>query len=208
MKEELREKSIAALLVELERADALGLSGVVLHPGAHTTDPRQRGVERVIEAIDEVMTATGDLAVELWLEATAGQGSCLGNDFDELAAMIDGAADASRIGLCIDTCHIFAAGYGLRTDAEYAETVAAMEQSFGSGRIRAFHLNDSKHPIGSRKDRHEHIGEGEIGESAFRRVLTDERFADLPMFLETKKEDRDGEPMDAVNLATLRRLAS
>lgn len=205
-KPDLLERSVGAMAVEIERAGRLGLDGVVLHPGAHTTDSREVGVDRVVASLDRVLKLTEACGTEIWLEATAGQGSCLGCDFAELAAMIERTERSDRLGVCIDTCHIFAAGYDITTQPTYEATVAALAESVGLDRIRAFHLNDSKHPLGSRKDRHEHIGEGHLGLEAFRLVLNDERFAELPMFLETKKELRDEVEMDAVNLRTLRGL--
>ena len=203
---EKRERAIAALVVELERAEAFGLDGVVLHPGAHKDAPREVGLDRVVAAIDETHRRTPGLRVQIYLEAMAGQGTCLGHRFEELAAMIDRAGDPDRLGVCLDTCHIFAAGYELTTQSGYDETMRQLDETIGIGRVRVFHLNDSKHPIGSRRDRHEHIGEGHLGDEPFRRLLNDPRFATVPMVFETKKEIRDGEEMDAVNLARLRSL--
>ena len=199
-------KSLEALVVELERAVRLGLDGVVLHPGAHTNWTREEGVARVVESIDALHRRLPDCESELWLETTAGQGSCLGHRFEEIAEIIDRTQESDRVGVCLDTCHLFAAGYELRTDDGYAETVRQLDQTFGLHRVRAVHVNDSKHDLGSRKDRHDHIGEGYLGLDPFRRLLNDARFADCSMFLETKKEDRDGVAMDAINLATLRSL--
>ena len=205
-KDELWQKSLDALVIELERAEALGLAGVVMHPGSFVDSSEEEGLSRIVQGIDEAIKRTKGFAVELWLETTAGQGTNLGHRFEHIAQLIERARDDSRLGVCVDTCHIFAAGYGLKTKAEYKATMDEMDDVIGLDRIRAFHLNDSKKPQGSRVDRHDHIGEGELGLEPFRFVLNDKRFAKLPMYLETKKEDRDGEPMDAVNLRTVRSL--
>jgi deoxyribonuclease-4 len=201
-------KSLDALVVEMERAEALGLAGVVMHPGSYVDSSEEAGLKRIIKALDEAIKRTKGFAVEFWLENTAGQGTNLGHRFEHLATLIGGVKDSTRPGVCIDTCHTFAAGYPLRTKSEYKATIDELDDVIGLNRVRAFHLNDSKKPRGSRVDRHEHIGEGELGLDPFRFLLNDERFAKLPMYLETKKEDRDGELMDAVNLRTLRSLVA
>lgn len=199
-------KSLDALVIEMERAEALGLAGVVMHPGSYVDSSEAAGLKQIIKALNEAIRRTRGFSVEFWLENTAGQGTNLGHRFEHLARLIEGVRDSSRLGVCIDTCHTFAAGYGLRTKNEYTATIAELDDVIGLKRVRAFHLNDSKKPQGSRVDRHAHIGEGELGLEPFRFVLNDRRFARLPMYLETKKEDRDGEPMDAVNLRTLQSL--
>ncbi|MEM7811414.1 MAG: deoxyribonuclease IV [Planctomycetota bacterium] len=204
--DELWQKSIAALTVEVDRAGALGCPGVVLHPGSPKDGDEDKGLTRVANGLDAAFEDAAEDAAEVWLEATAGQGKHLGYKFEHLAEIIDRADCADRLGVCIDTCHIFAAGYPIQTADEYAETMRQFGDTVGFGKLRALHLNDSKKPLGSRVDRHEHIGEGEIGEDAFAHVLTDPRLADVPMYLETPK-DKDGTAMDPVNLATLRRLA-
>ena len=203
----LRGKSADALTVEVERAEAFGLEGVVLHPGAFMKSCEEDGLARVAEGLDAVHERTAGVRAQVWLEATAGQGTCLGHRFEHLGAIIDGVADPGRLGVCVDTCHVFAAGYPLAERKDYLATIRALDKAVGLGRVKAWHLNDSKKPLGSRVDRHDHIGEGEMGLDPFRHVLGDKRFRSLPMYLETKKEDRDGEPMDAVNLRTLRGLA-
>lgn len=204
--DELWGKSIAALVVEVNRASQLGLSGVVLHPGAHVDSGEEAGLARVAAGLDEVHRQTDGATAEVWLEVTAGQGTCLGHRFEHIAHAFDHVEQPDRMGVCIDTCHLFAAGYPLVERKDYLATMRDMESTIGLERIRAFHLNDSKKPLGSRVDRHDHIGEGEMGLEPFRHVLNDKRFRKLPMFIETKKEDRDGEAMDAVNLRTLRSL--
>ncbi len=149
---------------------------------------------------------TDGFTTEVWLEATAGQGTNLGHRFEHLQYLIDEVADARRLKVCLDTCHIFAAGYPLIAPEEYAETMRQFDEIVGIGRLAAFHLNDSRKPLASRVDRHEHIGEGCLGLEPFRHILNDPRFADLPMYLETPKGERDGESLDAINLAALRAL--
>lgn len=206
--DELWNKSFEAFVVELERAEALGLAGVVLHPGSFVDSSEEAGLARIVEALDEVHRRTSGFAVETWLETTAGQGTNLGHRFEHLRFIIQNCRDAERFGVCVDTCHIFAAGYGLKTPDEYQETRRQLAEQIGLDRVRAFHLNDSKKEQGSRVDRHEHIGEGHLGLEPFRFVLNDPAFESLPMYLETKKEKRDGEEMDAVNLRTLQSLLS
>ena len=202
----LQQRSIAAFVQQLERAEALGLVGVVMHPGSHLTATPEQGLQQIVESLNAVREQTDHLDVETWLETTAGQGSNLGAKFEEIAYLLQNVRDSSRLGVCVDTCHIFAAGYPLGTAAEYASTMSQLDQIIGLSSIRAMHLNDSKKPLGSRVDRHDHIGEGHLGLTPFQQILNDKRFADLPMYLETKKEKRDGEEMDAVNLRQLRAL--
>jgi deoxyribonuclease-4 len=199
-------KSLDAFTIELERAEALGLSGVVMHPGSHLDGTEEAGLERVADGLREALRRTSGDRVEVWIETTAGQGTNLGHRFEHLQTLLERIQPADRLGVCVDTCHIFAAGYGLQTAAEYAATFEEFDDVIGIERIRAFHLNDSKKGRGSRVDRHEHIGEGALGLDAFRWLLNDPRFARHPMYLETKKEQRDGEEMDAVNLRTLKSL--
>ena len=204
----LFEKSIAAFADEVTRADQLGLSYLVTHPGAHVGSGEVAGLARVVAGFDEAMKRVPGSAVTVLLETTAGQGSCLGADFAHLAAILAGVADPDRFGVCLDTCHVFAAGYDLRTLAGYAATFAAFDSVVGLGQLKLFHVNDSAKPLGSRVDRHAGIGLGEIGPEAFRLLVTDPRFADLPMILETPKEDADGAEMDGVNLGVLRAFAA
>lgn len=203
---ELFQKSVGALTVELERAEALGLAGVVMHPGSHVKDTPENGLKRIAEGIDVVHKSTVGFKCQLWLETTAGQGTNLGYQFEHLRDIIQQVQEPERLSVCVDTCHIFAAGYPLITEDEYKATFQQFDEIVGIERIRAFHLNDSKKPLGSRVDRHEHIGEGELGLEPFRHVVNDPRFAEIPMYLETKKEDRKGEEMDAVNLRILKSL--
>ncbi|MFQ5731234.1 MAG: deoxyribonuclease IV [Planctomycetaceae bacterium] len=201
-------KSLDAFVVELERADALGLAGLVIHPGSYTASTPVHGLEKIVKAIDVAVRKTAGLAVEIWLETTAGQGTNLGWRFDQLGWIVDNASDARGIGICVDTCHLFAAGYRLKTATDFNATMSELDAAVGLDRVRAFHLNDSKRERGSRVDRHEHIGAGKLGREPFRHVLNDSRFARLPMYLETPKgaRKRDGKAWDAINLGKLRRL--
>jgi deoxyribonuclease-4 len=201
--DELWNKSIDAFVVELERAEALGLAGLVTHPGAAGEAEEEEALARVVEAFNIINDRTAGFQVQTWLETTAGQGTTLGYRFDHLAYIINESQDPDRFGVCVDTCHIFAAGYPIGTPAEYKATMDEFDHIVGVDKIRAFHLNDSKKPLASRVDRHDHIGEGCLGLEPFRNLLNDSRFVNRPMYLETKKEERDGVEMDAVNLKTL-----
>ncbi|MBA4064563.1 MAG: deoxyribonuclease IV [Isosphaera sp.] len=196
-------KSVAALAVEVERAEALGLSYLVTHPGAHTGSGEDAGLARVAAGLDEVRGRCPGVKVKVLLETTAGQGTCLGHRFEHLRTILDHVTDADWLGVCLDTCHVFAAGYGLATADEYAATVDEFDRVVGLSRLELFHLNDSVKGRGSRVDRHAGIGLGMIGPEPFRRLVTDTRFAHLPMVLETPKEGPAGEAMDPVNLAVL-----
>jgi deoxyribonuclease-4 len=205
-KDDLRLKSILAFQEELERCETLGIFGLVIHPGAHTGSGEEAGIAAVAESLNRVHEALPDLRALTLLETTAGQGTTLGRTFEELAAIIDGVEAKDRVGVCLDTCHIFAAGYDFRTDEGYAETMRNFDATLGIDRLKAIHLNDSKFPLGSNRDRHEHIGEGEIGLEGFRNLVNDPRLAGLPGLLETEKGDDNVE--DGHNLATLRGLVT
>jgi len=203
----LRIKSIDAMIVELERANHLGIPYVVVHPGSFTTSSEDEGIDAMIKSLDEVVVRTADLNSMTLLENTAGQGTNLGWKFEQLEAMISGVSDSSRIGVCIDTCHAFAAGHPLDDAREYEKTIKQMDKCFGILKIKVFHLNDSKKPFGSRRDRHENIGQGEMGLEPFRNLLNDKRFQKTPMYLETPKgKTDDGADLDEVNLVQLRSL--
>lgn len=204
--QELRTKSIDAMVVEIQRADLLGIPYVIFHPGAYTTSSEAEGLDAIINSLDEIHSRTGDLRTYPLLENTAGQGSNLGWKFEHLQFIIEGVKQPDRLGVCIDTCHAFAAGYPMHTAAEYQNTVKQMKTTFGLKRIKAIHLNDSKKAFGSRRDRHEHIGEGEMGLEPFRHLLNDSRFSRIPMYLETEKGQRDGVELDTINLQTLKQL--
>ncbi len=201
-----RQKSIDAFVVELQRAEQLGIPCVVLHPGSCSTSDEETGLKLIAQSLDEVHKTVGEVQTMCLLENTAGQGSQLGYDFKHLGKIIDLSSEPERVGVCIDTCHAFAAGYAMGTEEEYESTIEAMEEGFGIDRIKAFHLNDSKKPFGERKDRHEAIGKGEMGLEPFRFLLNDARFENVPMYLETPKEESGGIEWDIENLATLRSL--
>ena len=203
-KNDLWEKSIDAFGIELQRCDQLGIRYLVTHPGSHTGAGEAAGLARVSEALNRLHNEMPDLDVLTLLETTAGQGSNLGAEFEHLAAITEGVEDKSRVGYCLDTCHIFAAGYDFRTPETYQATMKTFDDLLGIDRLFAIHLNDSKHDLGSRKDRHEHIGQGYIGLDGFRQFVNDERLKDVPGLLETKKGEDLQE--DIENLATLRSL--
>ncbi len=202
----LWKKSVDAFVVELMRADRLGIPYVVTHPGAYTTSSEQAGIAAVVRALDEVHRQTRGIKSQCLLECTAGQGSCLGRTFEQLAAMIDGVKNPDRLGVCIDTCHLFAAGYPLGTEKEYKATMRSLDTTVGLKLVRAFHLNDSAKPLGSRVDRHAHIGRGLMGKEPFRFLLNDRRFKKIPMYLETPKGMEKGKDLDTINLRVLRGL--
>jgi deoxyribonuclease-4 len=201
----LRLRSIEAMKIELERANQLGLIGVVVHPGAHGEQSEDEGIDRVAAAIDVVHEATPNSDAKIILEATAGQGTSLGWKFEQIAAMLGRAKTGARAAVCVDTCHLFAAGYPLAARKDYLATFRQFDKLIGVHRIAAFHLNDSKKPLGSRVDRHEHIGKGMIGVEAFDHLLNDKRFRDVPMYLEVPKIG-DGIESDKENLKLLRSL--
>ena len=204
--EVLWRRSIDAYVIELERAEQLGIAYVVMHPGASVASSEAEGLGRVIAAFDEIHARTADFEVCTLLETTAGQGSALGWRFEHLAEIKSGVQSPERLGVCVDTCHLFAAGYPLGTPAEYAATMNEFDSVVGLDQIKAFHLNDSKKELGSRVDRHEHIGRGRMGLAPFRNLLNDPRFAQTPMYLETRKGQEDGVELDVINLQTLRGL--
>ena len=205
-KDELWNKSIDAIVVELQRAEKLGIPYVVAHPGSFTTSSEEEGLTRIATGIDEAHKRTEGIGSMILLETTAGQGSNLGWKFEHLSEIIAQVADPERLGVCFDTCHVFAAGYPMATAEEYADTMRQLDEAVTLDRVKAFHLNDSLKPFGSRKDRHEAIGRGEIGIEPFRHLMNDSRFAETPMYLETPKGEEDGENLDVINLRTLREL--
>lgn len=209
----LRTKSIAGLVEELERAELLGIPWVVAHPGAAGEQPVNKAVERAAKGIAEALTKTKGLAAGVLIETTAGQGSCLGASFEEIAAMLElidaRPGLAKRVGVCLDTCHVFAAGYPLFPAAALDETLRAFDRTIGLARLQLIHANDSKKERGSRVDRHEAIGKGKIGRAAFGLLVNHPKLAGIPLVLETPKEGADGKPSparDRANLAVLRRL--
>jgi deoxyribonuclease-4 len=203
---QLYDRSLQALLMEYKRAEQLGLRYLVMHPGAPVNCDEKLGLLRVARALDELHARTPGFRCRILLETTAGQGSCLGHRFEHLAAILAAVAAPARLGVCLDTCHVFAAGYALAPEAEYRATFRAFDRVIGLRWLRAFHLNDSKKPHGSRVDRHAHIGEGCLGLEPFRLLVNDRRFRNRPMVLETPKEGENGTDMDPVNLGVLRGL--
>ncbi len=200
--------SVRAFIDEFRRAEALGIPFVVTHPGSYTDSTLRRGIRRVVRALDRVFRETRGMAVGCLLETTAGQGTSLGWQFEHLAWILDGVREPDRLGVCFDTCHVFAAGYPLGTRDEYEQTFAKLDAVVGLARIKAFHLNDSARELGSRVDRHAHIGRGQMGLEPFRLLLADPRFQTVPMYLETPKGQEKGMDFDAINLKTLRELAA
>jgi deoxyribonuclease-4 len=197
-------QAVTAFTDELERAEALGLSCVVIHPGSHMGTGLDAGLARVTAAVDASLARTAGYRVKIALENTAGAGNTIGRTFGELATVIERAARPERLGVCLDTCHLFAAGYDLRTEAGYRRTMAECEATVGHRRVLAFHLNDAKAPLGSGLDRHENIGRGRLGLRPFRLLVNDRRFMRVPKVLETPKEPEPA--ADLRNLAVLRRL--
>lgn len=201
---EVRDKSLAAFRDELETCARLGIRKVVMHPGSHLSDTPDAGLGRVIEAFDQLFVAVPQFEGRVLLETTAGQGTNLGRSFQELRTIIDGCRYPERFGVCFDTCHTFAAGYDITTEEGCRSTMEEFERVIGLTRLECFHFNDSKKVLGSRVDRHEHIGQGMLGLNPFRFILNDARFTAIPKILETPKGDDD--EMDGVNLGILRGL--
>jgi deoxyribonuclease IV len=201
---ENRDRSIKSLIQEIQLATELGLPFLVLHPGAHLGAGEAAGIKQITAGLDEVFAETKRSSVRIALENTAGQGSCLGNRIGHLAAVFDGVKKPERLGVCLDTAHFFAAGYDIRTPKGWNAAIGEVVSLIGLKQILAFHLNDSKTDLGSRVDRHEHIGKGRLGKQAFRNIVNDARFKLHPGCLETPKSDDLHE--DVRNLATLRAL--
>lgn len=204
-KDELAEKSINGFASELERSRLLEIPYVVLHPGSHGGDGIETGLERFVKNLDLAMGKESYEGMVL-IETTAGQGTGLGSQFEEISYILKNSQYKKQLGVCVDTCHIFAAGYDIRTPKAYQQTMDSFDREIGVEHIKFFHLNDTKNELGSRVDRHEHIGQGFIGKEGFRNLINDPRFANHSMTLETPKgkdlqEDRD-------NLKTLRDLLS
>ncbi len=199
------EKSCRSFADELERCAGLSIPYVVIHPGSHLGSGIEKGLHRLAGNLDRVfsMLSPGNQVMVL-LETTAGQGSGIGSHFEDLAAAMEYCSFPERLGVCLDTCHVFAAGYDISNEKGYGRTMNSLDRLIGLDRLKFFHLNDSKKELGSRVDRHEHIGKGQIGLTGFRLLLNDDRFADLPMVLETPKDKYMTE--DIINLKLLRSL--
>ena len=195
--------SCNALKNELVRSSILGIPFVVLHPGAHMGKGENQGIRRIAESINEIFFQTPGIQTRLLLETTAGQGSYLGHTFEQITSIMDKVENSNRVGVCLDTAHIFAAGYDIRTPDSYNQTIDVFDAVTGLENLYLIHLNDSKKELGSRVDRHEHIGEGLIGIKAFELLMNDRRFIDIPKIIETPKQ-KDGKDYDNVNLDKLR----
>jgi deoxyribonuclease-4 len=195
--------SLKAMIAEVERAEALGLPFIVMHPGSHGGRGEEAGLKRIVEGLDLILKATPGYRCRLALEITAGQGNALGYRVEHLTHLIENMADDTRAGICLDTAHLFAAGYNIRTREGYESLVADVEKQLGTHRVLGLHLNDSKVPLGKRVDRHDHLGEGHIGLDCFGWIVQDARWAHVPKVLETPKSDDMHE-----DIANLRKLAS
>ncbi len=199
---EFYERSIDALIAEVIRAEYLGLEFVVLHPGSHMGFGEEQGLKMVVQALNRVFAATSQMKCKIAIENTAGQGNCLGSKLEHLEYFIQHCSHPNRIGICIDTCHLFASGYDLRSKKSYEQTFQELLARIPKRKILAFHLNDSKMPLNSKVDRHEHIGKGHLGIEAFRMLMNDPRFSKVPKVLETPKGKDLAE--DVINLSLLR----
>lgn len=206
--DDLWQKSIDALVIEWQRCERLRLTGLVVHPGAHVESTPERGMQRIVQAVQSAIEQVGPQHCRLLLENTAGQGSCLGWQIEQLGQLL-AEIDSPRIGICWDTCHALAAGYDFRTRSGLKAMLADLEQHGVLPRVEAIHVNDSKKECGTRVDRHEHIGRGCIGEAGFQLFLRSGAFKQLPMYLETPKgvDEASGRDWDELNLQTLRRLS-
>jgi deoxyribonuclease-4 len=201
----LIKKSREAFLVEMQRCETLKIPYLVTHPGSHLGKGEEWGIKRIAESLDWLHEKASGFKVKIALETTAGQGTNLGYRFEQIASMIEQTAEPDRLAVCVDTCHIFAAGYDITTRKAYEQTISEFDRIIGLKRLAVIHFNDSKRELGSRVDRHSHIGEGNIGEEAFGFFMRDKRFEKIPKLLETPKGD-DGE-MDRINMDKLRKLA-
>ncbi|MFT3787406.1 MAG: deoxyribonuclease IV [Tepidisphaeraceae bacterium] len=207
----LRAKSVALFEEELRRCEALGIPYLVTHPGAHLCERDDEahetaGLVRVAQALTELLAKFPKGTTTVCVESTAGQGTCLGHKLEHLGLLIKLVKPSKRIGVCLDTAHLFAAGYDFR-GRKYSAFLKQLDETVGPDGVKVWHLNDSKKPLGSRVDRHHHIGHGEIGLDGFRPIVRDKRWADVPKILETAKDkDERGRDWDVVNLETLRGL--
>lgn len=199
-------KSREAFIDELQRCEILGIDYLNFHPGSHMGMGEEDGIKLIAESINLAHEKTRGFKVKSMIETTAGQGTSIGYRFEQIKKIIDLVEDKSRLAVCVDTCHIFAAGYDIRTEKNYLKTFEAFDEIIGLKYLKAFHMNDSKKGLGERVDRHEHIGKGKIGLSGFRFIMNDERFVNIPKILETPK----GEDMkeDIINMRKLKRLIS
>jgi len=204
----LHTRSVAALIEEVRRAAQLGADVIVTHLGAHRGAGALVGIERIVDALHQVSASEpfASTSLRLLLENTAGAGTTMGRTFDELGSIIEQLHAGERVGVCLDSCHAFAGGYDVRSPEALDDTLDKCDAAIGLDRLQMMHLNDAKHDLGSRRDRHEHLGAGHIGEAGFAAMLNHPRLRNLPVLLETPKELENGDQADPVNLATLRRL--
>jgi deoxyribonuclease-4 len=203
-KEEVYKKSMESILIELKRAELLRLPYLVMHPGSHLGSGERKGIKRISGSLNRLHQKTKGFKVKILLETTAGQGSSIGYRFEHLAETIEKVKERKRLGVCYDTCHTFAAGYDIRTQKAYQATFKEFDKVIGLSKLKAIHMNDSVRDLGSRVDRHEHIGEGKIGLEGFRLLMNDKRWEKIPKILETPKEEGTGK--DIRNLDVLRSL--
>ena len=200
-------KSVDTMTDEVERCETLSIPFCVVHPGSHRGEGMEAGVRTVIKGLDEVIGRTSGFRTMILLETTVGNGHQIGSTFGELGTLREGVCEPDRVGICVDTCHISAAGYDISSRSKAGRVFDDFDEKIGLEHLRCFHLNDSKEPIGSRRDRHEHIGEGHVGKEGFGWIMNQERFTGLPMILETPKTmTAKGTPMDLVNVRRLRRM--
>jgi deoxyribonuclease-4 len=202
---EIRRRSVAALADEIERCAQLGIPDLVLHPGSHGGEGESRGVARIAAGLDEAFRRARSSRVRVLLEGAAGQGACVGHRFEHLRDIAAASRSPHRLGVCLDTCHTLAAGYDIASEEGWSRTIAALDATFGLEKLRAIHANDSRRPLGSRVDRHGHVGAGYVGRAGFGNLLRDPRLTAVPKYLETPK-DPNGD-WDRQNLARLRRLS-
>lgn len=202
---ELIKKSRNACLIELERCEALGIPALVTHPGSHMGSGEETGVKGIAASLDWLHSNFDGTTAKIALETTAGQGNHLGYTFEQIADMINFTKDSDRLVVCLDTCHIFSAGYDIRTEETYNKTIDDFDRIIGLDKLSCIHLNDSKFDFGMKKDRHEEIGEGFIGLEAFGYIMNDDRLKDIPKVLETPKGD-DGKSQDIIALKKLKKL--
>ncbi len=203
-KEDVYQLSLNAMLVELNRAELLRLPYLVMHPGSDLGSGEKKGISKIVRSLDWLHQKTKGYKVKILLETTAGQGSALGHRFEQLAEIIERVKDSDRLGVCYDTCHAFVAGYDIRTSRAYEETFSEFDSVVGLSRLKVIHINDSLKGLGSRVDRHQHIGEGSIGLQGFSLLMNDKRWEQVPKILETPKEG--GTERDIKNLKVLRQL--
>lgn len=203
-KEAVYEKSMESMLGEIIRCQKLDIPYLVLHPGSHLGTGEETGIKKIIKSLNKLFKETKKSTVKVLLETTSGQGTNLGYKFEHISEIIAGISEKTRTGVCFDTCHSFSAGYDIKSKDGYKKTMEEFDKIIGIKNLLAFHINDSKFPMGQKKDRHEHIGQGFLGLEAFENILNDKRFKNIPMVLETPKDEDLKE--DVENLKTLRSL--